>query len=102
MRIETIETIPVRIPLKPERRMVSALGRHDVSDFLLVRVLTNDGLEGWGEATVTPRWSGETCRGAKAFIDEVLAPATIGCDVHDIVQLDRQMDAVAVGNWFAK
>lgn len=102
MLIDRIETIPVRIPLKAERRMISALGRHDVSDFLLVRVITNDGMEGWGEATVTPRWSGETCRGAKALIDDVLAPAVRGIEAGDIVELDRRMDAVAVGNWFAK
>lgn len=102
MRIARIETIPVRIPLKPERRMVSALGRHDVSDFLLVCVVTDDGWEGWGEATVTPRWSGETCRGAKIFIDEVLAPAVFGCDAANTVELDRRMDSAAVGNWFAK
>ena len=102
MRIDHIETIPVRIPLKPERRMISALGKHDVSEFLLVRVVTTDGHEGWGEATVTPRWSGETCLGAKALIDGVLSPAVIGCSASDIVELDRRMDAVAVGNWFAK
>ena len=105
MRIQRIETIPVRIPLKPERRMISALGRHDVSEFLLVRVITDDGLEGWGEATVTPRWSGETCLGARAMVEGVLAPAVVGADIAniaDMVELDRRMDAVAVGNWFAK
>ena len=102
MKIASIESIPVRIPLKPERRMISALGRHDVSDFLLVRVVTEDGVEGWGEATVTPRWSGETCRGAQAIVDEVLTPAVIGCEVDDLIELDRRLDAVAVGNWFAK
>ena len=102
MKIALVESIPVRIPLKPERRMISALGRHDVSDFLLVRVVTDDGLEGWGEATVTPRWSGETCRGAQAMVDGVLAPAVIGCPADEIIELDRRMDAVAVGNWFAK
>lgn len=102
MKIIRVETIPVRIPLKPERRMISALGRHDVSDFLLVRVITDEGLEGWGEATVTPRWSGETCFGALAIIDGVLGPAVVDCDADNIVELDRRMDAVAVGNWFAK
>ena len=97
MKIASIESIPVRIPLKPERRMISALGRHDVSDFLLVRVVTEDGVEGWGEATVTPRWSGETCRGAQAIVDEVLTPAVIGCEVDDLIELDRRLDAVAVG-----
>ena len=102
MKIARVETIPVRIPLKAERRMISALGKHDVSDFVLVRVFTENGLEGWGEATVTPRWSGETCRGAVAMIDDVLARVVIGCPANDIRELDRRMDAVAVGNWFAK
>jgi muconate cycloisomerase len=102
MKIDKIETVPLRIPLKPERRMISALGRHDVSDFLLVRVVTDQGVEGWGEATVTPRWSGETCRGALAIVEDVLAPSVIGADPRDIAELDRRMDAVAVGNWFAK
>lgn len=102
MRIQSVETFPVRIPLKPERRMISALGRHDVSDFLLVRLVTADGHEGWGEATVTPRWSGETCLGARVMVETVLAPAIVGVGVNDLATLEARMDAVAVGNWFAK
>ena len=33
MQITRIEAIAVRIPLKPERRMVSALGQHGVSNY---------------------------------------------------------------------
>ena len=102
MKITSIETFPTRIPLKPERRMVSALGRHAVSDFLLIRVNTDVGLVGAGEATVTPRWSGETVWGAEAIIRDVLGPAVIGRDPHHGVEIDQRMDAVAVDNWFAK
>ena len=102
MRITRIEAIPVRIPLKPERRMISALGRHAVSDFVLVRITTDDRLEGAGEATVTPRWSGETVWGAQAIIEHVFAPALMGCDPRDWREIDRRLDAVAYGNWFAK
>jgi muconate cycloisomerase len=102
MRITRVETLPVRIRLKAERRMVSALGRHEVSDYLLVRLETDDGLEGVGEATVTPRWSGETVWGAKALIDGLLAPAIAGCDPRDVEELDRRMDAACVHNHFAK
>ena len=102
MKITSIETFPTRIPLKPERRMVSALGRHEVSDFLLIRVNTDVGLVGSGEATVTPRWSGETVWGAEAIIRDVLGPAVIGRDPHHGVEIDQRMDAVAVDNWFAK
>ena len=48
MRITHIETYPVRIPLKPERRMISALGQHTVSEYVLVRVGTDNGVEGVG------------------------------------------------------
>ena len=37
MKITHIETYPVGIPLKPERRMISSLGQHTVSRYLLVR-----------------------------------------------------------------
>ena len=102
MRITMIEAIPVRIPLKPERRMISALGRHEVSDFLVVRVETDAGIEGVGEATVTPRWSGETVRGAQAIIEDVFASVILGVDPLDHAEIDRRLDAAAVGNWFAK
>ena len=37
MQITHIETYPVEIPIKPERRMISSLGQHSVSRYLLVR-----------------------------------------------------------------
>jgi muconate cycloisomerase len=36
------------------------------------------------------------------MIDRVLAPAIIGCDPADIVEIDRRLDLAAVHNWFAK
>ncbi len=102
MQITRIEAIPIRIPLKPERRMISALGKHDVSDFVLVVVHTDDGLVGLGEATVTPRWSGETAFGVKALIENVFTPVLLGCNPTDVAEIDARVDAVAVDNWFAK
>ena len=102
MKISKVEAIPVRIPLKPERRMVSALGRHDVSEFVLVRLRTDSGMEGLGEATVTPRWSGETVWGSMAIINNLFASIVEGCDAADIDTITQRMDAVAVGNWFAR
>jgi len=102
VKITHVETYPVRIPLKPERRMISALGRHTVSDYLLVRLITDDGIEGVGEATVMPRWSGETVWGAKHLIDQIFAPLLIGGDPAELVEIDRRMDAACAHNWFAK
>lgn len=108
MRIQSIEAHPVRIPLKPAYRMVSALGRHEESRFVLVRLLTDDGLEGAGEASITVRWSGETVWGAAALIDRVLSPLLVGLELNasqpleSIAAVDRRMDAVVQHNWFAK
>lgn len=102
MRVISVETMTVRIPLKPERRMISALGRHEVSEFVLVRLQTDEGIEGVGEATVTPRWSGETRWSAQAMIAHVIAPVIMGVDPKDIAEIESRLDAVAVGNWFAK
>ena len=102
MKISKIETIAVRIPLKPERRMISALGQHVVSQYVLVRMSTDAGLEGVGEATVMPRWSGETVWGAKSLIDNLLAPLLIGRDPHDIAGNDALMDRACAFNWFTK
>jgi L-alanine-DL-glutamate epimerase-like enolase superfamily enzyme len=108
MHIATIETHPVRVALKPAYRMISALGRHDESQFVLVRLLTDTGLEGAGEASLTVRWSGETVWGATALIDRVLAPLLIGTELNpaqpleSIAALDKKMDLAVKHNWFAK
>jgi L-Ala-D/L-Glu epimerase len=102
MKITNIETFPVQIPLKPERRMISALGQHTVSRYVLVRVTTDNGIEGAGEATVMPRWSGESVWGTVALIDRVLAPLLNGHDPEDIAGLSSIMEGAAAGNWFTK
>src|SRR5262245_28141792 len=88
--------------------MISALGRHEESHFVLVRLLTDTGLEGAGEASITVRWSGETVWGTQALIDRVLAPLAIGMELDpvqplaSIAALDQKMDKAVAHNWFAK
>ncbi len=54
--------------------MISSLGQHTVSDYVLVRIGTDAGIDGVGEATVMPRWSGETVWGCRALIDRSFVP----------------------------
>src|SRR6185295_15158748 len=97
MRITSIETYPVCVPLKPAYRMISALGRHEESSFVLVRLRTDGGIEGAGEASITVRWSGETVWGTVALIDRVLAPLVTGMELNleqplaSIAALDQRM-----------
>lgn len=82
--------------------MVSALGKHDVSKYVIVRIETDAGIEGVGEATVIPRWSGETVWSAKSIIDQVFAPLLIGMNPADVEAIDHVLDQASQGNWFAK
>jgi len=102
MKITRIDTYPVLIPLKPERQMISSLGQHIDSRYVLVRISTDAGIEGVGEATVAPRWSGETMWGTVSLIEQILAPLLIGQDPREIEEIDGVMDGAVEGNWFTK
>ena len=102
MKIQSIETTCPTIPLKPAYHMITALGQHVDSTYVVLRLLTDNGIEGFGEATVAVRWSGETPAGAVEVIQNVLLPAIRDYDVEDIEGIADQMDKASIGNWFAK
>ena len=84
MKIERITTYTIEVPIRRELMITSSLGTHDVTRVVLLRLDTDEGVTGAGEATVTPKWSGESAWGAKAMIDRYLAPAVQGRPVRDI------------------
>lgn len=102
MKITRIETIPVLVPIKPHLAIRFSGGVHDASPFLLVKVHTDEGITGLGEASCTPLWSGEDHHTAAHFINGSLSPALIGQDPRDISNLNEQMDALLAGNVFTK
>lgn len=102
MKITHIETFSAEIEVRPEVAITSSRGQHLRSPFLVVRIETDEGVVGAGEATTMVRWSGESCWTAQSIVERVLAPALIGADPTDLVAIDRLMDAVAVNNWFTK
>ena len=102
MRITQIEPIPVRVPLKAGLTTKTAHGEHIDSPYVIVRVHTDAGLVGLGEATVAPRWSGETSRGCVAAIEELIAPALVGADPTQINALRAIMDREIKLNPFTK
>src|SRR5438093_4103689 len=103
MKITRIETIPVRIPIKPELAIKSGRGgSHSVSPFLIVKVHTDDGHIGLGEASCTPRWSGEDQISAAHFINAYFAPLLIDEVVDDIPRLYAKFSLAVAGNYFTK
>jgi muconate cycloisomerase len=103
MKISHIETIPVRVPIKPELAIRSGRGgAHLVSPFLLVKVHTDKGIVGLGEASCTPRWSGEDQVSAAHFINAYFAPLLAGETVDDAERLRTKFSSAVAGNYFTK
>ncbi len=102
MKITRVETIPVKVPLKPGMTMKTAHGEHVDSHYVIVRLHTDAGITGLGEATVGARWNGENATGCKAVIDEFLAPLLVGADPFERSRLRAKMDMEIKLHPFAK
>ncbi|EEF61451.1 mandelate racemase/muconate lactonizing enzyme family protein [Pedosphaera parvula] len=103
MKITSIETIPIKVPIKPEFAIRSGRGgSHVVSPFLLVKVHTDAGITGLGEVSCTPRWSGEDQVSAAHFIKTYLAPLLEGEDPRQIESLTAKFRLGVAGNFFTK
>jgi len=102
MKITRVETFAIEVPIRREVMITSSLGTHSVTRPVLVRLETEDGVVGVGEATVTPPWSGESVWGARAMIDRYLAPEVLGLRVDQPAEALAAMDRAVWGNPFAK
>jgi muconate cycloisomerase len=70
---------------------------------LVVRVRTEDGVEGVGEVFVTPGWYGPDTPGSCQFlIERVYGPAMIGESVFDTAKLMHKMDQLWMHNLWSK
>lgn len=103
MKITRIETIPIRVPLKPELAIRSGRGgSHSVSPFLIVKVHTDQDITGLGEVSCTPRWSGEDQFTARHFIESCLAPLLVGEEIENVGRLAATFRLGMAGNHFTK
>jgi len=103
LKITHLETIPIRVPLKPEFAIRSGRGgAHMLSPFLLVKVHTDAGLTGIGEASCTPRWSGEDQVTGAHLIRTYLAPLLLGEDPRQPARLTHKFRLAFAGNYFTR
>lgn len=103
MKITRIETIPIAVPLKAEFAIRSGRdGAHLVSPFLLVKVHTDEGIIGIGEASCTPRWSGEDQFTAQHLIRAYLEPLLVGENPIEVEKLAGKFRLAFAGNFFTK
>lgn len=100
MKITNITTtecqIPLRTPFKTALRTVDCV--HD----LLVRVETDTGAVGYGEAPPTAVITGETLGSLHTAVEEFIAPALRGMEVEDLDAVMTKLDRCLVRNTSAK
>ena len=105
--IQSVETIIVQLPTRREHRwtgLTEVIGR-----YVMVKMTDSDGRVGWGEAPALKDWGGEFGRyfGESALItrtviDNYLAPAVIGIETANLVELHARMDATIRGYPYSK
>ena len=98
MKISKIDVTPVSMPM---RLFTDAYSGYDKGEFALVKIETDEGIVGYGEApcSVTVGFYGETLETVTLSLRNILAPKLIGEDPLNIRKLTSIMD-VAQGNSF--
>jgi L-alanine-DL-glutamate epimerase-like enolase superfamily enzyme len=107
MKIRSVEASAFRLP---HRRSFKWAGLHvELGSFVLVRVTTDEGLIGYGEATPLPDWggdfgrrSGETLSTVISMVNGIFEPALVGSDPTAVTSARQTMDRLVVGNNYAK
>jgi L-alanine-DL-glutamate epimerase-like enolase superfamily enzyme len=86
MKITRIDAEWVHVPIPPAGQHVSNFGRVASFDSVIVRIETEHGIVGWGEAKAGVG-SAASCAGLAAIIKRDFAPLLLGQDARDITRL---------------
>jgi L-alanine-DL-glutamate epimerase-like enolase superfamily enzyme len=99
MKIAHIDTQALEMPYtKP---LVTATNNFTVARGLLVKVVTDGGIEGYGYSDLFPR-TGETPETARHVIESILRARLVGQELEDLVRLRADIDRTLTGNQRAK
>ena len=90
MKIKNIHARWLHVPIPEDKQHVSDFGRVASFDSVLVRIETECGLVGWGEAKEEVGSEGNS-RGLVAIINQKFGPALVGEDPRDISRLSELM-----------
>src|SRR5258705_1308725 len=98
-KVAGIETTQLEMPsTKP---LVTATNNFSVARGLLVKVITDGGVEGYGYSDLCPR-TGETPQTAQHVIETVLKSKVVGRELEDLARVRADMDHALTANPRAK
>ncbi|MBO2533095.1 MAG: dipeptide epimerase [Thermoactinomycetaceae bacterium] len=109
LKISRIDVFPLRLPMKQNFLITggSVGGVDQGAPHVYVRVVDDQGVEGWGEARPSHRWSDETLESVVTTLRRYIAPALTGVDAEDLETVHRIMNreikgALGIGQPIAK
>ena len=107
MKITQIETIPIRLPTRRVHQWASLTT--PIGVYVIIKLHTDEGLIGFGEAPVLKDWGGdhgkyfgETPQTTIHIINDILAPALAGQDPCRFEALHALMDKAVKGYPYCK
>ncbi|MBN2827578.1 MAG: dipeptide epimerase [Tissierellales bacterium] len=90
----------IEVPLRTEWRIslyAASTRRHAI-----VEIITSVGIHGYGEASPSPAFMGETADTIKVVVEKYLAPSIIGIPVNEMSTIHEKMNCAIYGNSAAK
>lgn len=101
LSISEVEVIPVRVPI--DFYYASSMGIRGDSEFVLVRLISSDGLVGYGEASLEHNWlNGETQESAMTTINKYLSSNLKEEKIKSLNLILRKINNAVAGNLYAK
>ena len=100
MKIDRIQVIGISAGMKKPLRIAKMV--REKSSSMIVKIHTDEGIQGFGEATFAHFFAGETLESARGVIEKHLAPVLTGRDPNNILLRMDEMDRIIHGNPFAK
>jgi muconate cycloisomerase len=107
MKITRVETIPIRLPTRRVHQWSSLTT--PIGVYVIVKITTDDGIEGYGESPALKDWGGdymkyygETPQTTVHIVNDILAPALAGHDPCAVGLLHAIMDKAVKGYPYAK
>ena len=102
MKIKRIEMYQLDLPYSRRVYMLSGGREYKVFDATFVRVVADNGMDGWGESTpFGATYIAAHARGVRSGIAEI-APHLLGCDPRQVDRINETMNTALAGHNHAK
>jgi muconate/chloromuconate cycloisomerase len=100
MKITEVRVYPVRVPLVHEFK--AAYGVRNTADFVLVELMDECGLSGWGEASTIPIYDEGSQADVVFIIEKYFKPLLLGEDPTNISGLMHKLEKAVKSSRYAK